>query len=408
MWLAALAVPVSAQSNADDGQNAAETEALNNYHAAKAAGRNAEATKYVLDYMEKARGENDPLTVNLTHTYGNQLREEGDIREAVSVLKMARERGIVAFGEHGIELFVINLDLGEAYVERDIGAGRPKKYFDDALEVLRENGQRETTLYVKTLVGITSRLTEAGALGGAFSASPQGESLGNLVRSDSNSARGRNESGSGLTSIDYRYDSGYRVLEGYIQEAVELAEVLDIEDPYLGAKIAIVQAKTKVLETLFLEVVPPSIRGSISGTTAREYYQREDSNLLSAIDVLMGDAEQNQGFLDIANSARMDVAWLSKDMQHMANLCSSNTLNMASSYPPDRLFEITDDGDVIAPRFSFRISSNIFERPKASKYESRNLNQDDRDKPQFVPVCINGRLMAALVNTPVVSIEDIE
>ncbi len=198
------------------------------------------------------------------------------------------------------------------------------------------------------------------------------------------------------------------MLEGYIREAVELAEVLGIEDPYLSAKVAIVQAKVKVIETLFLEVVPPSIRGSVSGATAREKYQQEDNNLSSAIDVLMADAGQNQDFLDIANSARMDIAWLSKDMERMANFCSSNTLNMASRYPPDRLFEITDDGDVIAPRFSFRISSNIFKRPKANKYDTRNLNQEDREKPQFVPVCINGRLMAALVNTPVVSIEDID
>ena len=402
LWLAIglASVPVFAQDN--DGQNTAEAEALNNYHAAKAAGRHAEATKYVLDYMEETKGENDPLTVDLTHTYGNLLREDGDIREAVSVLKLARERGIAAFGEYDLRLFAINLDLGEAYVDRNIGAGRPRKYFDDALEVLRENGQRETTLYVKTLVLITSRLTQAGALGGALAADAQDD------RSDGPSATGVDSITGGVGSVTYRFDSGYRVLEGYMQEAVELAEVLDIEDPYLGAKIAIVKAKTKVLETLFLEVVPASIKGSISGATAQEYYQRENSNLLSAIDVLMEDAEQNQAFVDIANSARMDIAWLSKDMQHMANLCSSDTLNMAYRYPPDRLFEITDDGDVIAPRFSFRISSNIFERPKANKYATRNLNQDDRDKPQFVPVCINGRLMAALVYTPVVLIEDIE
>jgi hypothetical protein len=38
-----------------------------------------------------------------------------------------------------------------------------------------------------------------------------------------------------------------------------------------------VQAKTKVLETLYLEVVPPSIRGSVSGATVREKYQQEVS-----------------------------------------------------------------------------------------------------------------------------------
>jgi hypothetical protein len=168
LGLAALPVPASAQSNAIGGQSAAEIEALKNYETANAAGRHAEATKYVLDYMEQTEGENAPLTVSLTHRYGNLLRDEGDIREAVSVLKTARKRGMMAYGEYGIELFEINLDLGEAYVDRDIGLGTPKRYFDDALEVLRENGQHETILYVRTLVGVTARLSDAGALGGAL------------------------------------------------------------------------------------------------------------------------------------------------------------------------------------------------------------------------------------------------
>ena len=401
--LASLSVPVSAQRNANEGQSAAETEALNNYEAATAAGRHAAAAKYVLDYMEKTEGENAPLTVSLTQRYGNLLREEGDIREAVSVLKTARERGIIAFGEHGIELFTINLDLGEAYVDRRIGVYRPQKYFNDALEVLRENGQRETTLYVRTLVGIASRLTQAGVLDGALSVdtagvnltNPGGDGFENLI-------------GSGMSSLTHRYQSGYRWVEPYMREALELAEVLDIEDPYLSAKIAIVQAKIKVIDTLFLEVVPPSVWGSVSGATTREYYQREDNNLSSSIDVLMGDAEHNKDILEIANSARMDISWLSKDMEQMANFCSSNTLNMASRYPPDRLFEIEDDGSVIAPRVSFMISSNIFRRLPARKIESLGPNQEKLDKtPRFVPVCINGRLMAALINVPRVTIEEI-
>jgi len=392
-------VPVSAESN--DGQSVAESDALNNYEVATAAGRHSEATKYVLDYMEQSAGENAPLTVALTQRYGNLLRTEGDIREAVAVLKTARQRGMAAFGEHGIELFEINLDLGEAYVDRDIGVGRPKKYFDDALEVLRENGQHETILYVTTLVGITSRLTQAGALEGALSFDNAGVNLGGPGSETLVS--------SGLTSVTHAYGSGYGVLEGYMREAVELADVLDIEDPYLSAKITVVQAKTKVLETLYLEVVPVAIRGSVSGSTVREKYQQEDNNLSSAIDILMEDAEQNKDFLDIANSARLDVAWLSKDMERMANFCRSNTLNMASRYPPDRLYEIEDDGSVIAPRFSFRVSSNIFRRLKASNVDGRGPKSSGTDrKPQFVPVCINGRLMAVLINSPKVSIEEID
>ena len=216
--LAALSAPVHAQSSADDSLSAAKTEALTNYEAAKAAGRHAEATKYILDYMESTEGENDPQTVALTHRYGNLLRTEGDIREAVSVLKMARQRGIIAFGEYGIQLFEINLDLGDAYVDRDIGVGIPKKYFDDALEVLRQNGQRETTLYVRALVGIASRLTQAGVLDGAYSAETRGDNAADLVAS-------------GLTSVTHDYESGYRVLEEYMREAVELAAVLHMASP---------------------------------------------------------------------------------------------------------------------------------------------------------------------------------
>jgi hypothetical protein len=199
------------------------------------------------------------------------------------------------------------------------------------------------------------------------------------------------------------------VLGEYIQEAVELAEVMDIEDPYLTAKVSIVESKIKVIDSLYLEVVPASVRGSVSGATIRESYQQEDDNLSDAIDVLMGDTELNQGFLDIANSARMDIAWLSKDMERLANFCSSNTLNIASKYTPDRLYEIEADGTVIAPGFSFRVSTNIFRRKESSRFTSGDINQksEDEKKPIFVPVCINGRLMAALTGVPMVTIEEI-
>ena len=123
----------------------------------------------------------------------------------------------------------------------------------------------------------------------------------------------------------------------------------------------------------------------------------------------MANAGQNQEFMDIANGARMDVAWLSKDMERMANFCSSDTLNMASRYAPDRLFEIEDDGSVIAPRFSFIISRNIFERLQRGGFpDRRDPDTLPRQSPQFVPVCIDGRLMAALINAPRVTIEEIE
>ena len=168
------------------------------------------------------------------------------------------------------------------------------------------------------------------------------------------------------------------------------------------------QAKTKILENLYVEAVNPNIRGSISGITARENYQQEDDNLLSAIDILLKDAELNRDFLDIANSARMDVAWLSKDMEKMANFCNADTLNMASRYSPDRLYEIEEDGSVIAPSFSFKITNNIFRRQPVRKVDDWGPGREVHETPRFVPVCINGRLMAALINAPKVTIEEIE
>ena len=398
-------LPVVAQSAANDDLSAAQTQLLAEFEAARDAGRNTDAAKYALEYVEMSEGETTPLTVTLTHRYGILLREEGNIKKAVSVLKKARERGIIVYGEHGIELFEINLDLGDAYISGDTGIGRPKQYFDDALEVLRENGQHESTLYVKALVGITARLTQAGALDGALSADTGGVNLRGPGGSNT-----ENLINTGMSSLTQSYESGYRVLEGYMREAVELAEVLGVEDPYLSAKVAIVQAKVKVIENVFLEEVPGIVRGSISGVTARENYQQEDNNLSSAIDVLMRDAGQNQAFLAIANSARMDIAWLSEDIERMANFCSGDALNMASRYPPDRLYEIEDDGSVIAPAFSFRISSNIFRRLEASRFDSDGLtrNRSRDNKPSFVPVCINGRVMALLINAPKVTIEDFE
>jgi hypothetical protein len=96
-------------------------------------------------------------------------------------------------------------------------------------------------------------------------------------------------------------------------------------------------------------------------------------------------------------------------MERMANFCSSNTLNMASRYPPDRLFEIEDDGSVIAPGFSFWISGNIFERQRRGGLpDRRDPDKLPKKSPQFIPVCIDGRLMAALINAPKVTIEEID
>ena len=401
--LSLQSLPACAQSTGQP--SAAELEAMQNYQTAKADGRNADAVKYLLDYMEQAQGVNAPMTISLLQRYGNLLREEGESREAVAVLKEVRERAIATFGEDSLELFEINMDLGNAYAERASSFRRARQYYDAALEVLRKNDQHETVLYVTTLVAVASGLTEAGALEGAYSADTNGDGVLDLVNN-------------GLSSVMRRFESGYGVLEEYLQDAIELAEALELEDPYLTEKIAIVQSRIKVRETMFLEAVSPSVRGSISTASAENRYLLEDSNLASVIDVLMQDVEKNQEYLRIANGARMEIAWLSEDMERMTDFCSDSLLDMASAYPPERLYEIDDDGRVIAPRFSFRISSNIFEQTsqkirdaRFSIRTSRSVNrarQRPEAGPYFVPVCIDGRLVAALINAPVVEVQDLE
>jgi hypothetical protein len=251
-----------------------------------------------------------------------------------------------------------------------LGVGKPKKYFDDALAVLRENGQHETVLYVRTLVGITSRLTQAGALEGALSAdtaglgltNPGGAGLETLINS-------------GLSSVTHDYQSGYRVLAGYMREAVELVEVLGIEDPYLSAKVAIVQAKTKVLETLYLEVVPPSIRGSVPGRCGKNINRRTTiSHPQSTFSWRMPNRTRTFWISPTA------TVWILRGLARIWKGWLVFARIIPSIWPPDI-------------------------RPTGC---TRSKPGETFRKPQFVPVCINGRLMAVLINSPKVSIEEID
>ena len=125
-----------------------------------------------------------------------------------------------------------------------------------------------------------------------------------------------------------------------------------------------------------------------------------------AIDTLSQDIEQNKIFLTAANKVRMEIAWMGKDESRMAAMCTDGTLNSASDYSRDRLYAITDDGRVLAPNFGFRISTNIF-KPLVSRGEQEtDRNGIPVRKPHFIPVCIDGRLMAALINAPTVTIEE--
>jgi hypothetical protein len=70
------------------------------------------------------------------------------------------------------------------------------------------------------------------------------------------------------------------------------------------------------------------------------------------------------------------------------------------------LYAIADDGTVLTPDFSFRVSTNIFRALRSEGDQPTDKNGNPIRKPYFIPVCIDGRLMAALINAPTVTIEE--
>jgi tetratricopeptide (TPR) repeat protein len=372
-----------------------EREMMSRYDAAMADGDQAAAIKYVLDYTEKAYGENAPETVKLMHRYGYQLYEDGEYRKATDVLKEVLDRSIIAHGEFGGEAYEINMNIGYAYSEWSPSLSRRMKYFDRALEVLRERGERESVEYVTTLVNIVVNLMGNDGLKGDYT-SHIGDSLSSFEENDP------------FLQLEHEYRNYFYKAEKYVEEAVEVSKELEDVDEYLSAKIAIVQAKLQVLETADLASVPMGVDGYISGGTKRNRNDREEERLVTAIDKLSEDIENNQVFLAAANRVLMDIAWLDEDEARMLAMCTDGTLNSASDYSPDRLYAIAENGEVLAPNFGFRISTNIFKPLRSRRDEPRDRNGNPVRKPYFVPVCIDGRLMAALMNAPTVTIEEFE
>ena len=162
------------------------------------------------------------------------------------------------------------------------------------------------------------------------------------------------------------------------------------------------------MKTADLSKVRIGIDGYISDATEKENYQQEDNRLKSAIIQLSKESEKNQAFLTIANRARMDIAWMSKDEDNMSQMCAENLTNMSSQYPSHRLYDIMEGGMVMAPELNLRVSKNIFKalRPR-ERDQRRNKNRSPKI-PHFVPVCIDGQLMAALVNAPTVLVGESE
>jgi hypothetical protein len=269
------------------------------------------------------------------------------------------------------------------------------KYFDRALEILREKGEHETITYVTTLVNIVVNLMDNDGLSGAYSTS-LGDDFERYIEGDISSY-----------SPEQEYSNHFDKAEKYVLEAVELGEKLENLDEFLSAKIAIAQAKLNVMETADLMAVPAGVRGRITRGTARDRNDREESRLMTAVDKLSQDADINKVILIAANKALMEIAWLGKDESRMAAMCTDGTLNSASDYSSDRLFVIMEGGIVSAPEFSFRISTNIFKPLRSRGEQHKDSKGNPVRKPHFIPVCIDGRLMAALVNAPRITIEEL-
>jgi len=384
----------TAQALQAEVSEADEATVMANYRAAMANGEESVALKYLLDFTEKTKGENAPATVKLMHRYGYSLYKGGEYREATEVLKEALERSTVTFGESGGEAFEINMNIAYSLSQWSPSLSSRMKYFDRALEILRERGEHETVAYVTTLVNIVVNLMNNDGLSGSTSMH-LGDDYERYIDGE-------------LTAFspEQEYRNHYDKAEKYVLEAVELASKLENEDEFLSAKIAIAQAKLNVMETADRRAVPAGVSGRLTTRDARKRNDLEEDRLTTAIAKLSEDIGNNQIFLTAANKALMEIAWLDKDKTRMDAMCANGTLNSASEYSPDRLYAIADDGTVLTPDFSFRVSTNIFRALRSEGEQPTDKNGNPIRKPYFIPVCIDGRLMAALINAPTVTIEE--
>ena len=389
-----LLVSVITQASQADTSNVTEREMLSSYEAAMANEDQTAALMYVLDYTEKTYGENAPETVRLTHRYGSLLYQDGNYQKATDVLIKALERSEAANGESGGEAFEINMNIAYAYSQWKTGLSSRMKYFNRALEILRERGEHESITYVTTLISIAINMMDNGGLKGSTTSH-----LSDTLYSA--------EAAENVLPIESEYTNNYDRAEKYILQAVEIGKKLEIQDEYILSKIAIAHAKLKVMETADLGAVPMGVTGYISGGTESEYYDREQERLITAIDKLSKDTDTNKIFLNAANSVLMEIAWLDKDEDRLLAMCANGSLNSADDYPPDRLYEVMEGGMVFAPDIGIRVSTNIFRMLRSRGKQQTDKNGKPIKKPYFIPVCIDGRLMAALIHAPRVTIEEV-
>lgn len=388
-------VAAFAQEEQAEASNEERRRVVAAYDAAMAQGDRAGAVRHVLEFSEKTLGENDPKTVKLTHRYGFLLLEDGEYREASKVLRMALKRSTAAFGKSGGDAFEINMNLAYSYSKWSPSLSTRMKHFDRALEILREKGQQESTLYVTTLINIVVNLMDNDGLSGSTST----ELVDNPDYYEGDEA---------FLQLDYEYENYFHKADKYLVEAADLAEKLGHEDEYLAAKVAIARAKLNVLETADLAAAPPGVRGRIASRAVRKRNDVEEDRLNTAIAKLREDIDANGVFLAAANKGLMEIAWMDKDRGRMEAMCANGTLNSAGDYSPDRLYRLAEDGSVLAPTFSFKLPSNIFTPVVRRGEPPQDKDGNPIRQPHFIPVCINGELMAALVNAPRIIIEEFQ
>lgn len=383
-------LPVAAESGPHDAEGLA---ILAKYEDAARERDVVAALAYLLDYSVLSRGENAPQTAQLTHRYGVVLMRAGEYLEATRVLKMALKRSNVAFGEFAGEAFDINMNIGYAYSHWSHRRIYSSKYFDRALEVLRQRGERETVLYVSALLNIVGSLVDDDGLRGDTTTTV----VNNLSMLEGNER---------LLNLQFEYRNAFYKAKEYLEEADELARRLEHEDKYLLAKVQIARAKLNVLETADLARVPVGVSGRITQKTVGKRNHRAEQQLTAAMTVLAEDSAANAVSLAAANATLLEIAWFDNDMSRMEAMCASGALDSSADFPPERLFRIRVDGSVIAPNFSFYVPSNIFRNKIRRHKPPRDGNGDRIPYPYYVPICIHGELMAALINAPRVIIEE--
>jgi len=381
----------------DASADAVETKMLSEYESALAKGEEAAAKKVLLDYSEQINGENAEITVKLTHRYGLALFNESRYRKATYTLIEALKRSTAVYGESGGEAFEINMNIGYAYSNWHPDMDYRLKYFKRALEILQERGEDESMVFVSTLVSVVVSLMKNDGLTETVSTR-----LGDLDQGALTDAVA--DAGGYVIPTERDYRNYFYIAEEYLQEAIELGKKLETEDEYILSKIAIAQAKLKVMETEDFRTVQQGVDGYVSKDTARENIKHEEDRLMASIKKLSEDVELNRDYLVAAKRVLMDIAWKDRDEEHMKAMCASGALDSQDDYPSDRLYEIMEGGKVFAPEVGIRVSTNIFQ---LNRLRQTRKNGKPIKRPYFMPVCIDGQLMAVLMHAPKVTIEEL-